>query len=637
MAGRYQPADAAGRFNAEPRQAPREEASPYSEPFFDFDELDTDPSERKPGGVLARRLWSAEPQVRQWKWVSVGVLFLLAMLTQSVALYFATRRYVRWVGTLGVDEESGTLDLQRLELTLRLLQPRDTFAQALGVREVSKLPVDLASLAIPLLWLSAVVHARNLRLWTRTLLAASLMALFSGILGFLTMLPQPLGWEACEARLYEDVLQHYRGGEGPLPDVGEALGLIAWIWLQDVTVGMRLQGQLVCAGSSISGPTWFTTLFALALYDLSRMWSRKLKPHFREISHLAFAGVLTACILVDAGLEIVGERQYTSAVTMGLVLALLVYQSPALAVSTDRWLARGTPDITLPLPKGDLQHLPEPVEDTSRDLGDVVVPPCCVPFCAFHGRYFLYPQPASEYEQELLANMQAQAELEQLQKEQEQSTRRLLEIEGQMEALHQRQAQRVEEEPKEFERQLQKRLSQQREVFEQQLSQLQAETERAQEERMRLEEEAQAEARREELLRAAKVMPKLSSDQEGVSALQGDFRTLPAAAWQTLHARFAAQKVPEVEAAPSGAPAPGPAVATALGDFRVLPWEAWERMHQRFRPASAVASVTVLSESKTCQSEVPATSQQALVKPAENARPAHLRPSATPYISRRRR
>eukprot|EP00913_Durusdinium_trenchii_P014042 g13183.t1 len=42
MAGRYQPADAAGRFNAEPRQAPREEASPYSEPFFDFDELDTE-------------------------------------------------------------------------------------------------------------------------------------------------------------------------------------------------------------------------------------------------------------------------------------------------------------------------------------------------------------------------------------------------------------------------------------------------------------------------------------------------------------------------------------------------------------------------------------------------------------------
>eukprot|EP00913_Durusdinium_trenchii_P014730 g13819.t1 len=142
---------------------------------------------------------------------------------------------------------------------------------------------------------------------------------------------------------------------------------------------------------------------------------------------------------------------------MGLVLALLVYQSPALAVSTDRWLARGTPDITLPLPKGrisdqpagsDLQHLPEPVEDTSRDLGDVVVPPCCVPFCAFHVINRSDRSPHIVQHEELLANMQAQAELEQLQKEQEQSTRRLLEIEGQMEALHQRQAQRVEEEPK---------------------------------------------------------------------------------------------------------------------------------------------------------------------------------------------
>ena len=53
-----------------------------------------------------------------------------------------------------------------------------------------------------------------------------------------------------------------------------------------------------------------------------------------------------------------------------------------------------------------------PREEAGRDWGDVIVPPCCIPFCAspksfatwqlgaFHGRYFLYPQPASEYEQE---------------------------------------------------------------------------------------------------------------------------------------------------------------------------------------------------------------------------------------------
>lgn len=71
------------------------------------------------------------------------------------------------------------------------------------------------------------------------------------------MLPQPMGWEACEAQLRGDVLAHYRGSDGPLASVGKAVGLILWIWLRDVVLGMRTQGQLVCAGSSISrGAFW---------------------------------------------------------------------------------------------------------------------------------------------------------------------------------------------------------------------------------------------------------------------------------------------------------------------------------------------------------------------------------------------
>ena len=94
----------------------------------DFEELEPDPSERRPGGQLARRLWAAAPQVRQWKWVSISALFLLAMLLQSVAMYLATRRSVRWLEAF--DKE--------LESSLRLLRPRDSFAEALGVQEAGE-------------------------------------------------------------------------------------------------------------------------------------------------------------------------------------------------------------------------------------------------------------------------------------------------------------------------------------------------------------------------------------------------------------------------------------------------------------------------------------------------------------------
>ncbi|CAJ1428219.1 unnamed protein product [Effrenium voratum] len=629
MANRYQPADAAGRFKAQPAQ---EEASPNE--AFDFEELETDPSERQPGGALARRLWAASAEVRQWKWISVGLLFMLAMLAQSLALYFATRRYVRWVSSLSSSEEP-LMQKRSLELlTMRLLQPRDTISEMLGQEEaVSKLPLDLVLSLIPLVWLVAVVQARNLRLWTRTLLAASFLATLAGLLACLTMLPDPLGWQSCQANLQQDALDHYQG-ELNFAEVVKAAGLILWLWVQDLVLGMRLQGQLVCAGgASVSGPCWFSALFAFALYDLSRMWSRKLKPHFRDISHLACGGLLAAMILMDAGIDVATERQYTAGVTIAMVLALLVYQSPALAVCTDRLLTRGTPHPSAAA-SGDAAPTREASDrllvkedDTSRDLGDVVVPPCCIPFCGFHGRYFLYSQPASAYEQELQANARAQAELDQLQKEQELTTRRLLELEGQLEALHARQAKRALEEPMDFERQLQARLAQARQAFELEAAKLQEDTEKAQREKLRLQEEAEAFSRKEELLSTSKpsvrrpeipgmrTLPpaawaaiyarfphatkELSAPKSSASSEMG-MRTLPPAAWAAIHARFA-----EATKEPSSAPAV-PAVPTAVplgmamsvpvqakmmlpeaGDFRVLPEDAWQKLHQRFEKAQS--------------------------------------------------
>lgn len=580
----YQPADAAGHFVSQP-QAPT-----GTQDVFDFEELETDPSERRPGGSLAKRLWSASPEVRQWKWVSVGLVFVAAFFLQSLSLYFATRRYVRWVGGLtekakehhashfGDRSQHPQLDM----LVLRLLQPRDTVGEMLNVGDgVSKMPFDILLSLLPLFWLAAVVQARNLRLWTRTLLAAAFLALLRGLLSSLTLLPDPLGWQGCEANLRPELMAHYQGQHG-FADIAKGTGLVLWLWLQDLVLGMRLQEHLVCAGgASLSGSAFFSALFALAIYDLSRMWTRKMKPHFRSLAHLASGGLLTVLVLVDASIDVALGRQYTAGVTMSLVLALLTYQSPALAVCADRLLVRGTPGLNTlagQAPPKESHH----TEDTSRDLGDIVVPPCCLPFCGFHGRYFLYSQPASEKEQELLAQRQAQAELEQLQKEQESTTRRLLELEAQLESLHARQAERAAEEPKIFEEQLQSRLNQARLAFEQQTAKLQADSEKVQEEKLRLQERVDAEARKEELLSG---VARAVEPEEPKDTSSGDFRVLPQSAWEKLHARFG----------PTGAPAPA-------------------------------------MESEPRQAALAAASKEPMLPPKAFSLPPHMRPSATPSL-----
>jgi len=670
----YQPADAAGHFVSQP-QAPT-----GTQDVFDFEELETDPSERRPGGSLAKRLWSASPEVRQWKWVSVGLVFLAAFFLQSLSLYFATRRYVRWVGGLtdkakehhashfGERSQHPQLDM----LVLRLLQPRDTVGEMLNVGDgVSKMPFDILLSLLPLFWLAAVVQARNLRLWTRTLLAAAFLALLRGVLSSLTLLPDPLGWQGCEANLRPEVMAHYQGQQG-FADIAKGTGLVLWLWLQDLALGMRLQEHLVCAGgASLSGSAFFSALFALAIYDLSRMWTRKMKPHFRSLAHLASGGLLTVLVLVDVSIDMALGRQYTAGVTMSLVLALLTYQSPALAVCADRLLVRGTPALNTLAGQAPPKESHQ-TEDTSRDLGDIVVPPCCLPFCGFHGRYFLYSQPASEKEQELLAQRQAQAELEQLQKEQESTTRRLLELEAQLESLHARQAERAAEEPKIFEEQLQSRLDQARLAFEQQTAKLQADSEKVQEEKLRLQERVDAEARKEELLSG---MPRAVEPDEPKDTTSGDFRVLPQSAWEKLHARFdisteaaaptgpAKQTEPRqvpLEASTSKEPIPPPKAFSLPPYMRpsAAPSLCFKRIAVAVaKPIAEVGAATaaVAGEPSPAAKELPLSAADDLKKPALSPTPPPLsvdepatelpksfhlkptlRPSATPSLCFRR-
>ncbi|CAE8649208.1 unnamed protein product, partial [Polarella glacialis] len=567
----YVPADAAGHFSAS--QAPRAPEEETDALGYDFDELDTDPSERRPGGSVADRLWAAGAEVRQRKWMLPGVAFALAVLVQSLGLYLATGRYVRWMDNsldpdrlqAGRSAPDGVLDdassepssddatLLRLRSAARLLDtPQDNFARFLGggdSRDSGGRGVlfDVVAGLLPAVWLAAVLRARNLRIWTRTLLAGAVLAALRGCLALAGLTPlAPYASGNCQEMLAGAVLEHYRSGATPSSGgivAGlEGTAIVLGLWLQDLFLGMRLQRNFVCA-SSFSGPSYVCALCALALYDISRAWVRRLKPQFRSMSQLLVSTLLSCVVLVDAGLDVVTGRQYTVDVTLALVLAMLLYQSPALALCTDHLMLTGLPPagkeplaaataVTAAVAAGTgislqggfqasgewtpeslergraaqppPQHLlPIPARTSSQsqvvqdygDLGDVLVPPCCLPLCGFHGRYFLYDRPAWEQEQELRAHRQAQAELEQLRGEQQASTRRLLELEAQLEVLRQRSQEREEIAPDQaFQQELQERLQEGKKAYEFRVAQqvkeerlqLQAAEKEAQEESLRL-------------------------------------------------------------------------------------------------------------------------------------------------------
>lgn len=374
---------------------------------FDYGEtgIDTDPSERAPGGPVARALRGLSPRAWQRKWVMPAVVFCLAFLVQSIGLYAATFRYVQWMHWLdrqfkpGVGNATG---VSRSIATIEHFKLQDNIAAELAEQESSKPFLNFLAVCVQLLWLIVAIQFRNLRLWTRTLLVGSILALLKGLIALSTVMPDAAGWSECRDRLEGSMLlDHFATSAseaGVLDWFGSAL-LVLRLWLVGLLSGMRGHAHLVCADELPSGSTCLLVLFSLGLYDVAReKGTRKMKPHFRLLGRAMVALLLVTLALSDALADLSARRQYTMSAVLGIILTLLLYSSPVAATCTHHWLTFG--------PTG-TNEMRDP-----GDEGDVLVPLCCVPFCCVHGRYFLHGISAGQAEEELREREEAHSRQE---------------------------------------------------------------------------------------------------------------------------------------------------------------------------------------------------------------------------------
>merc|ERR1719253_1845899 len=100
-------------------------------------------------------------------------------------------------------------------LLFERLGPRDNLSEWISPRQgIWKGPVEILAWSVPFVWLVVVLKTRNLRLWTRTLLAAAILAVLKGFFAWVTIVPDAAGWEACKERLRPWVLGHYQSSGG---------------------------------------------------------------------------------------------------------------------------------------------------------------------------------------------------------------------------------------------------------------------------------------------------------------------------------------------------------------------------------------------------------------------------------------
>merc|ERR1719272_2395251 len=193
---------------------------------------------------------------------------------------------------------------------------------------------------MPLVWVAMVARTSNLRLWTRTLLVGTILTLLHAVVAWTTVVPDPAGWVTCQARLDAGLLHQARGQAGFLEFVGAFFNLV-WLWLASMLNGNHMSQSLVCSDAVMSGSTCFSSLFAFGLYDVARMTTRKMKPHFRRLYRMFFGAILTAVVVAASLAEVAHHRQYSSNVVLSFIFTLLLYGSPAVGICVDRWLTTG--------------------------------------------------------------------------------------------------------------------------------------------------------------------------------------------------------------------------------------------------------------------------------------------------------
>jgi len=303
-----------------------------------------------------------------YKWFLPGFFNGCCIFTSMWLLHIATYQYVHRMSSMGgalLSQNAGTPDA-----AANLIQDfgglKDPLADVFPFESLSLATLDKVAAFFPGAFMLGMFLFDDLNLYTKIMFCNGLLALLKGTTDAMTIIPDSAGWEACQARLTPLGVSFFQGEHS----FGELL--------YHEAVGVNGKHLRWCSDMLISGHTYFTTIFALGVYELSRKVTRQLpKNHIAKIASISFIVLLgIGEQILEVYFVTVDRFHYTMDIYMALVLTLLIYTNVIPAMIAKWWFCLGNE-----APK-DMAY----VADVLESQADVVVPVCCFPFCCFSGR-----------------------------------------------------------------------------------------------------------------------------------------------------------------------------------------------------------------------------------------------------------
>jgi hypothetical protein len=205
----------------------------------------------------------------------------------------------------------------------------DPVTSALGeYQHVDISSLDMLAALFPFLFGVLAVAMDKPYVWARIMVCFFVLSTGKGLFGWITVVPDSNGWQACKARL----------APGSYP--------VEWYAQQRSVMELLLMDPLsrLCADMMWSGHTYFVAIFAFGLHECVRHSMRSALAWHRILveSLVASAAILQQTIEVYFVLR--SRFHYTSDVVMAIFVTYLLYTNSSIAVLAAWWTKPGASD-----------------------------------------------------------------------------------------------------------------------------------------------------------------------------------------------------------------------------------------------------------------------------------------------------
>jgi hypothetical protein len=171
-------------------------------------------------------------------------------------------------------------------------------------------------------------HNDYYKIYTKTFLVGSLMAIFKGILDSVTIIPDSIGWNECKKRISNNDIIFLKNLNFS-SDFSESVIKLLYVEI----FGINGHHIRYCGDMMLSGHTYFVVLFNLGNYKILNT----LIPNVTQTQKIIIITIIVMIIIFEFIIIELKKFHYTVDIILAIIIVLLTWNCKCISFISNKW------------------------------------------------------------------------------------------------------------------------------------------------------------------------------------------------------------------------------------------------------------------------------------------------------------